>query len=239
MPVALPAISAGAGIVQSIFGYQQEKNSENALENLQTPTYTPSSSILDYYNKALQRYSINPYDSPLYKMQQQNILRSGASGLNALQTGRNAIGGVSNIVQAQNDALLKAGAAATGQQGQELQQLGQAAGAQTKEQDKAFQYNQLAPYQKQYNLLALKAGAGAGIMNAGLQNIFSGVASAGNAALAEQVYGTNNTGSGNNGLNISSPGLLGNYSAVQGNNGNLSTAGNNTLANGTYVPVSY
>lgn len=202
MPVG--AIIAGAGVlggaIQAFGGAAQARNAQNALENLQTPTYTPSSSILDYYNKTLQRYSVNPYDSPLYKMQQENIQRSGATGITALQGGRNAIGGVSNIVQAQNDALLKAGTTAQQEQGQELNQLGTAAGAETHEQDKAFQYNQLAPYQKQYNLDAMKAGAGAQIENAGLSNIFNGLGSASNALLANQIYGTSNTGTSSNNL---------------------------------------
>lgn len=212
MPVA--AVAGGIGVLQGIGGYIQERNAENALEKLQTPTYTPSSTIADYYSKALQRYSINPYDSPLYKMQQQNILRSGASGLTSLQGSRNAIGGVSNIVQAQNDALLKAGATAQQEQGQQLAQLGNAAEAQTKEGDKAFQYNQLAPYQKQYNLLAMKAGGGAGIMNAGIQNIFGGIGSAENMALAKQVYGSNPTASVTRGSQLQNPGAIGNYNPI-------------------------
>lgn len=184
----LEATQIGSGLVQGILGYSREKNAENALENLQTPTYTPSSTIQDYYNKALQRYNVNPYSSPLYKMQQQNAERSTAMGLNTLQKRNLALGGVQNLVTAQNDSLLKAGATAEQQQAQQLGQLGQAAGAETSEQDKAFKYNQLAPYQKQYNLLAMKAGGGAGIMNAGLQNIFGGIGSAENLALAKQIY---------------------------------------------------
>lgn len=186
--------SLAAGGVQSVLGYFREKNAENALENLKTPTYTPSSTIQDYYNKALQRYNINPYSSPLYKMQQQNAERSTAMGLNSLQKRNLALGGVQNLVTAQNDSLLKAGATAEQQQAQQLGQLGQAAGAETKEQDKAFQYNQLAPYQKQYNLLAMKAGGGAGIMNAGLQNIFGGLNSGAQLNLAKQIYGKPATG---------------------------------------------
>ncbi len=191
---ALSGIQTLGGAIQAIGGRIQERRAEKALEALQTPTYTPSSSILDYYNKALQRYNVNPYGSPLYQMSKQNALRSTAMGLSALQNRRQALGGVQNLVTAQNDALLKAAATAEAQQGQQLSQLGQAANAKTGEMDKAFQYNQLAPYQKKYNLLAMKAGGGAGIFNAGLQNIFGGIGSASNAAMANQVYGSNTTG---------------------------------------------
>ena len=86
------AIAQGVGgIAQSIIGGIQAHKARKALENLKSPTYTPNQSILDYYNKALARYNINPYQSQLYKMQNQNIQRGIAQGLNALSQGRGAL----------------------------------------------------------------------------------------------------------------------------------------------------
>lgn len=192
MPVAeiLSGVGSVGGLIQAIGGNRQEKDAENALQNLQTPTYTPSSSIMDYYNKALQRYSVNPYDSPLYKKAQEDAQRTTAMGITALQGGRNTIGGVTNLAQIQSDNLLKASAAAQQEQAGELTQLGTAASAKTNELDKAFKYNQLAPYEKQYNLLAMKGAGGANIMNTGLSNIYNGLGSASNALLANKIYGS-------------------------------------------------
>lgn len=176
------AAQAVGGIAQSVLGYIQAHKAQKALQNLRTPTYTPSQSILDYYNKALARYNQNPYQSQLYKMQSQNIQRGTAQGLNTLSQGRGAIAGVSSLIQGQNDALLKAGAGAEQMQNQNLAQLGRAAGAQAGEMNKVFQYNQLAPYQKQFNILAAKAQGGNQLLNAGLSNIFGGLQSAGQIA---------------------------------------------------------
>lgn len=180
---------AGAGIAQGIIGAIQAHRAQKRLEALKTPTYTPAQSILDYYNQAKARYSQSPYQSQLYKMQQQNIQRGIAQGLSTLSQGRGAIAGVSSLIQGQNDASLKAAAAAEQQQNQNLQQLGRAAGAQAGEMNKVFQYNQLAPYQKQYNLLAAKAGGMNQLANTGFSNIFGGLQNISNYQLAKQIYG--------------------------------------------------
>lgn len=222
MPVTLSAVGAGAGVIQSLIGGSQERKAQNALEALQTPTYTPSSTIQDYYNKALARYNVNPYDSPLYKMQAQNAERSTGAGITALQGTRNVLGGISNLAQVQNDAMLKAGVTAEQQQAQQLGQLGTAAGAETNEQDKAFKYNQLAPYEKQYNLLSMKAGGGAQILNAGLSNIFNGLGAGSNAMLAQSIYGQGGGGASGGGAQIPLNGAVqGTYGGAPGYGGLL------------------
>lgn len=167
-----PLIQGGIGLVQSIFGGSRAHKAQRALENLQTPTYEKSKAIGDYYNKALQRYNINPYQSNMYNQQQRNIQRGMVAGINALQDRRSAIGGISKLVQSQNDASLKAAAAAEGQQAQAFGQLGQAAGMQAGEDRQAFNINKMLPYEKQYSLLAQKAAGGNQTMNAGIQNLF-------------------------------------------------------------------
>ena len=59
------------------------------------------------------------------------------------------------------------------------------------EEMKQFQYNELAPYEKKYNLLAMKAGGGNQLMNAGLRNIFGGLQSGAQLNMAKQMYGGN------------------------------------------------
>jgi hypothetical protein len=110
--MGLSGLQAVAGIAQTIGGAIQQKRALKSLNKLQTPTYSQNQGILDYYNKALNRYNVNPYDSAMYKMQQQNIQRGTTQGLSALGDRRSALAGVSNLIQGQNDSLLKAGVAA-------------------------------------------------------------------------------------------------------------------------------
>lgn len=195
LPLAIPAIQAGVGIIQGILGGSRAHKAQNALENLQTPTYQKSQSIQDYYNKALQRYNINPYQTNAYQQQQRNIQRGTATGIGALQDRRSAVGGITKLIQAQNDASLNAGTAAERQQSQAFGQLGQASTMQQGEDRMAFQVNQMMPYEKKYNLLTAKASGGNQMANAGMSNIFGALGTAGqmqsNDYLMKNYYGGN------------------------------------------------
>lgn len=173
-PLALAGIQAGAGLLQAGIGMIGARKARRALENMPTPTYSPVKSITDYYNEAQRRYQESPYQSNLYKMQAQNIQRGTAQGLSALQGMRSGQAGVTNLVQAQNDAMLKAGAAAEQQRDQRFNQYGVASGAMAGEQKKAWEVNQLMPYEKRMNILGQKAAGYTQMMNAGLQNAFGG-----------------------------------------------------------------
>lgn len=177
MPVTLGIGTAALGAIQSGIGFFQGKKARKQLENLQTPTYTPAKSISDYYNQALSRYQQSPQQSNLYKMQAQNIARGTAQGISGLQDRRSALAGISGLIQGQNDAQLKALAASEQDQNQKFSQLGSASQAMAGEERQAFNINKMLPYQKKYDILSQKAGGGAQLMNAGLQNIYGGLTS--------------------------------------------------------------
>lgn len=188
----LPGMIQGAtGLAQTIFGGSRARRAEKALEKLQTPVYQQSKSINDYYSKALNRYATDPYKSSTYTQQMQNVQRGTAAGMSALRDRRSS--SVAGLVQAQNDASLNAGVAAEQQQAQALQQLGQAAQLKAGEDRTAFEYNQVAPYQKQASLLAQKAAGGNQTMNAGIQNVFGGTQTLGRMKmddyLTQQYFG--------------------------------------------------
>ena len=185
----LAAIQMGAGVLQTGLGFLQARKNQKALEKLQSPQYRQNAGIMDYYNKALQRYNVNPYTSQLYNQQQQQIKGGTAQGIASLQDRRSALAGIPQLIQAQNDSLLKAGAAAEGQQAGALSQLGDAANAKLGEDRMAFDINQMQPYQNKFNLLSQKAGAGNQIMNAGLSNIFGGLGSWQDTNMAKEIYG--------------------------------------------------
>jgi len=165
------------GLVQSIVGgvkaRKAQKQMEKMLEN--TPKYTANQSILDYYNKALARYNVSPTDTAMYKAQQRDIGRGVATGLNYLQDRRSALAGTSSILRAANDASLNANVAAEKRRDALFGELGTAAGMKAQEQTKAFQQNELYPFEAKYNLKAQKAGAANQLVNAGLQNIWGGL----------------------------------------------------------------
>lgn len=164
------------GAIQTVLGFFGGRKNRKALENQQTPVYTPSKSISDYYNQALQRYQESPYQSNLYKMQGQAIARGTSQGISALQQqgGGKALGGLSALIQNQNDASLKAIAAAEQQKDQRFGQLGAASQAMGAEERQAFNINKMLPYQNKREILQQKAAGSAQMLNAGLTNFFGG-----------------------------------------------------------------
>lgn len=174
------AIQAGIGGIQAGIGYFQARNAEKRLEKM-VAGYKPNSSIMDYYSKALQRYSTNPYTSSLYNQQTKNINRNVNAGIGALQNRRMGLAGISSLVQGQNDAFGKAAAGAEQQQGQALSQLGQASQVKAQEDFK--------PFEMKFNLLAQKASGGNKLLGAGMQNVFGGLSGIQDMQLANKMYG--------------------------------------------------
>lgn len=195
MPIGalLPLAGAAIGGIQAIGGRRRARKAENELENLQSPQYAQNASILDFYNKALDRYNVSPTDSAMYKRNAQNILRNTATGLRSLQDRRSALGGTSSIIRAMNDATLDTEVAAENQRNQRFGELQGATAMKANEDDKAFQINKLAPFERKYNLLAMKAGASNQVANAGLSNIFGGLQNYSNYQLAKDIYGNDTT----------------------------------------------
>ena len=85
------------------------------------------------------------------------------------------MGGISAIIQGQNDAQLKALAAAEQDQNQKFSQLGSASQAMGAEERQAWNINKMLPYQTKKDILTQKAAGGAQLMNAGIQNISNGL----------------------------------------------------------------
>lgn len=190
---AVGAVGLGTSIYGSIKAHDQQKK----LENAKSPTYTPSQSIADYYQKALQRYSVNPYQSAAYQQQLQNVQQNQANALNNLQGRREGLAGVGAVQANSNNALLGATGAADQRQGQALGQLGEAAGAKTGQDQTAFNINQTQPFERNYNLLAMKAAGANQLANAGEQTALSGAQSFGqNLALRNYLRGQGSTGGG-------------------------------------------
>lgn len=203
MPVTAGAIAQGAqssvntlsGVIQTGIGFFGGRKARKELENQQTPIYNRSKSITDYYNQALNRYQQSPYTSNLYKSRAEAIMRGTQQGLSALNDRRRAGADVANLIQVQNDSMLKAAAAAEQDQNQKFAQLGNATNAMSAEERKEFEINKMLPYQTKRELLQQKAGGYAALMNAGLQNlnngIMSGLAQSAGTSSNPTPYGSN------------------------------------------------
>ena len=184
------AAQFGLGAIQTGLGYFQQKKALKDLEKMQSPTYTANNGILDYYNKSLAKYNVNPYTTSYYKQAEKMAGRNLASGLGALQSRGQALAGVSSLVQGSNDAMLKAGATAEDMQRQDLSRLGQAAGMKAGEEQIAFNVNQMQPFERKYNLKALKAGGGTNIFNAGLTNLGQSASTFDQYRMLNKMYST-------------------------------------------------
>lgn len=182
MPVLIPLAAAGFSAYSTIRASSKAKKSENQLENMAN-SYKPNASILDFYNKALAKYSPNPYNSQGYTQESNQVNRNLATGLNAAQNRRGGLAALAPLVQGANDANARAAARAEAGQGQALGQLGQAAAAKAQEDFK--------PFEMKYNLLAMKGAGQRQVQNQSLQNAFN------NASSAASMIGSN-LDSGNN-----------------------------------------
>lgn len=172
---------AGAGTLQSIFGMISAGKAQKDLQKM-VNSYKPNEGILQYYNKALSRYNINPYTSRLYEQNRRSAERGLTTGLSSLQSSGDALSGVSKLVQGYNDANLKGAVAAENQQAQALGQLGQATDMKAREEK--------VPFDMKYNLLAMKAGGANQLANAGFSNIFGGLQSWSNYDMIKKMYGS-------------------------------------------------
>lgn len=176
---------AAASGAQTLLGLGQmifsgKKKAEKNLENFAN-TYQPNSSILDYYNKALAKYSPNPYTSQSFQNRTNLIGRNLASGINATQDRHGALSTINSLVTSANDANANVASNAEAQQTSNLSQLGSAAGAKAGEDSKKFDLK--------YNLLAMKASGANATQAAGIKNAFGGLQSGADLMFGNQLYG--------------------------------------------------
>ncbi len=192
--VAVGGAALIGGIIKTSSANHKAKQAEQKLENLKTPEYQQNQSILDYYNKAMQRYQQNQYQSNLYQHGIQQGDRSTAAGLNALQDRNSAVGGVSRLTALQNENALNTGLRAEDVERNNFGQLGAATQLRSSDQEYQFGVNKLFPYQTKANMYAAKAAGATQVANAGWQDISNGAGMiAGGAA---DYYGNRNIYSG-------------------------------------------
>lgn len=189
MPIGIGTIAGGlqaaGGLVQAFTSGVKKK--EKALENFAN-SYQKNDSIMDYYNKSLNAYSANAYDSAGYQNDTNKIQRNLASGIGATADKRGGLATIAGLVQGANDADANAAQRAEAAQRQNLNMLGGATRMKAVEDYK--------PFEMKYNLLAAKAGAAAKQKQQGLQNFYGGL-----NAMATGGFGGKGKGQGGGGNN--------------------------------------
>lgn len=183
---AAPAIAqAAGGLFQTLFSGRKKAQKEMEGVLGKSPAYTPNRGISDYYQESLSRYKENPMQSALYQNQMRNAQRVTAQGLGALQDRRSALAGVGRLAAIQNDASQNALVQAERMRDARFGQLGQATQAKAGEERRAFDINQLTPYQQRLQMAQMKASAANARFDAGLTNLFGGAANLGLAMSAK------------------------------------------------------
>lgn len=195
--IGVAGASLIAGGVQAASGAKRAKRAERELEKMQPPEYAPNQSIMDFYNEALRKYNVNPTDTREYKATSQAIKQGTVQGLNYLQDRRSGLAGIPALINNQNKNILDTAVREEQRKDRDFGILQSATAMKAGEGNKEFQYNKIAPFEKNYNLLALKGGAANQLENAGWSNIFGGISSAG------QIYAASDR-SGNSGGNDNS-----------------------------------
>jgi hypothetical protein len=161
--IALVGAGATAAVsgAQAIGSNQRRKSREKELDEYakQSPLYTGSKPISEYYQQAMNRYNENAYQSQQYQMGAMNARRATAQGLGALQDRRSAIGGISRLEAGQNAAMQNLGAQAEAQRNQRFGQLGGAVQMKNADLMQQFDINKMTPYNRQLALKQMKSQA--------------------------------------------------------------------------------
>jgi len=174
----IPLITTAFSLLSSANSKKKAKQAEKeAQEKLDSaPKYRQNQSILNYYQTALNRFNTSPTDTAAYKRDKQVIGQGTTQALSSLNKLRS--GDVANIIQGQNNSLLKAAVNAENRKAQEFGVLGQAAGMKAGQDEKAFKQNELYPFEAKYNLLTMKAAGHRADQRQSTQNLYNNASAA-------------------------------------------------------------
>lgn len=176
----MPWLQIVTGLISgasSVIKGEERKDVERKLENMQTPTYRRNQSIIDFYDEALRKYKVTPTETAAYKIDKQNAMQGTTQGLRALQDRRSGLAGIPALISGQNNALLKASVRAEQDKSRQAGIVSNAASAASAERMRDFQYNNIAPFEKEYNLLARKAAGLAAAQNKATENAYKNLSS--------------------------------------------------------------
>ncbi len=174
-------ITAGAGLLSSIFGGSQRSRANRMERQNIRPVYTANRNIRQ--NLADAEYTATQgLPSRIYNNQLRQMQQGLTTGLRTLGRGGTSPYNVSSILSGYNRSISNLGAMDAQAQLQNRQQLYRARGAMADEESRAFNINQLQPYQQTRQEIA-------SLRRAGDQNIFGGIGLIAQGAMTQ--FGTN------------------------------------------------
>lgn len=162
------------GLVSGITGYFQRRKAKKELSKLQRPEYSIPNEVLQN-QKMAQQAANEGLPSQQYNQAMQNIQKQQSRALSAASSRRGALMALPGLQQQANDQLLnldiKDAQARTANQQQLYGVNSQVAGY----RDKAFNINQMQPYQENKNYYNSLLGAGNQNLMSGIDKAASGV----------------------------------------------------------------
>jgi hypothetical protein len=194
------ALGAILGVGQALFGGISAANAaadarreQRILEKraATSPLQKASPELSDYYQQALNRYKENPFTTPYYLETVKQGDRAAANALGAMQTRGAALGSVGRINQILADTKNRGIAGAVQNKNAQFSQYGQAAQARAAEQNRLFNVNQQAPYERMLQLQQLKAQAANDRYSAGMSTLAQGLGNVAQYGIAKEMYGDN------------------------------------------------
>jgi len=193
-------LGAILGIGQAIFGGISAANADAEAKRAQarlerqaanSPLQKASPELSQYYKQAQSRYQENPFTTPYYLETVKQADRAAANALGAMQTRGAAIGAIGKINQGLMDAKNRGIAGAVQNKNAQFGQYGQAAQGIAAEQNRLFNVNQQAPYERMLQLQQLKTQAANDRYNANMGTLAQGIGNASQYFLAKEMYGDN------------------------------------------------
>ena len=181
-------VATGASVLGTAFGIYQGINANNRADEAQaridklaknSPIYKPDKSIQDYYQQALNRYNENPFQSAGYVESLKQANRTAANVLKAGQSRGAAIGMAPRIDQMVQDQKDRAISGAVQNKSAQFSQLGSATNMKGGQTAKAFDINQLTPYNTRLGLDQMQLSAANEQFGGGVQTAISGISNLG------------------------------------------------------------
>jgi len=165
--VASGAANSISGLISGITGLVQKHKANKLLAQTKRPTYAIPNEVLQNQKQA-ELNARQGLPSEQYQQGMQNIARQQNRALQAATDRRGGLLAVSATQQNANDATLGLDVANAKQRLQNQQALYGVNSQVAQYRDKAFQINQMQPYQQQYNY-------GMNLLASGNQNLVSGI----------------------------------------------------------------
>lgn len=191
-------LGAILGVGQALFGgisaasaAADARREQRRLEKqaAASPLQKASPELSDYYQQALNRYKENPFTTPYYLETVKQADRAAANALGAMQSRGGALGSVGRINQILSDTKNRGIAGAVQNKNAQFSQFGQAAQAKAAEQNRLFNVNQQAPYERMLQLQQLKTQAANDRYSAGMSTLAQGLGNVAQYGIAKELYG--------------------------------------------------